>query len=139
MYRIAYNYTYTKEDALDIIQTSFEKVLVSIQKNKEIDDIKSWFYRTLIHTAIDFWRKNKFTNDMLENSPYLTEDFKFNENNYEDIHELINNMPTPEREIILLKYFEGFTLKEISHMLSMNENTVKTKLYRALELLREKI
>ncbi|MCB7430265.1 LuxR C-terminal-related transcriptional regulator, partial [Erysipelatoclostridium ramosum] len=47
-----------------------------------------------------------------------------------------NQLDSPNREIILLKFFEGFTLKEIALILDINENTIKTKMYRSLNELR---
>ncbi|MFT9190353.1 MAG: sigma factor-like helix-turn-helix DNA-binding protein, partial [Liquorilactobacillus sp.] len=46
-------------------------------------------------------------------------------------------LDSPEKEIIVLKFFEGFTLEETAIILDMNVNTVKTKMYRALNHLRE--
>ncbi|WP_260619281.1 RNA polymerase sigma factor, partial [Klebsiella pneumoniae] len=53
-----------------------------------------------------------------------------------EIEEIINQLDSPNREIILLKFFEGFTLKEIALILDINENTIKTKMYRSLNELR---
>ena len=53
-----------------------------------------------------------------------------------EIEEIINQLDSPNREIILLKFFEGFTLKEIALILDINENTIKTKIYRSLNELR---
>lgn len=54
-----------------------------------------------------------------------------------DIQSILKQLPSPSREIIILKFFEGFTLKDIASILDMNENTVKTKMYRSLNELRE--
>ena len=57
MYRIAFNYTHSKEDALDVIQESFEKALKAIQKGPDIKDFDAWFFRILLSVATDYWRK----------------------------------------------------------------------------------
>ncbi|PQG35181.1 RNA polymerase subunit sigma, partial [Enterococcus faecalis] len=59
MYRIAFNYTHSKEDALDVIQESFEKALKAIQKGPDIKDFEAWFFRILLSVATDYWRKKK--------------------------------------------------------------------------------
>ncbi|MFT8669823.1 MAG: RNA polymerase sigma factor [Liquorilactobacillus hordei] len=54
-----------------------------------------------------------------------------------ELNEVIAKLDSPEKEIILLKFFEGFTLEETAIILDMNVNTVKTKMYRALNRLRQ--
>lgn len=58
-YLLAYSYVKNEQDALDIIQDSIHKALKSLYKVKDLQSIKSWFYKIVIRTAIDFLRKNK--------------------------------------------------------------------------------
>ncbi len=58
-YRLAYSYVKNKESALDIIQESIMKALKSIDSLEQIQYLKTWFYRILINTSIDFINKNK--------------------------------------------------------------------------------
>lgn len=141
MYRLAFNYSHSKEDALDIIQESFEKALKAIQKKnfQEIEEFNGWFFRILISVSIDFWRKNKREVEHLDQSEQSWSFLNDSQHSYIEIEEIINQISSPNREIILLKFFEGFTLKEISVILSLNENTIKTKLYRSLNELRSKL
>ena len=50
---------------------------------------------------------------------------------------ILDKIDSPEKEILILYFFEGFRLKEIATILDMNENTVKTKMYRSLNALRQ--
>lgn len=59
MYRFALSYTHHRDDALDLIQTSFNKALLSLQKNSDIQNIQGWYYRILINTCKDAWRKKQ--------------------------------------------------------------------------------
>ena len=141
MYRLAFNYSHSKEDALDIIQESFEKALKAIQKKNfhEIEEFNAWFFRILISVSIDFWRKNKREAEYLDQNEQSWSFLNNSQHSYLEIEEIINQISSPNREIILLKFFEGFTLKEISVILALNENTIKTKLYRSLNELRSKL
>lgn len=58
-YRLAYSYVKNQEDALDIVQESIKKALDSVDSVRNPDTIKSWFYKILVRTAIDFLRKQK--------------------------------------------------------------------------------
>lgn len=137
-YRIAYSYTKNKEDALDIIQESIYKALKSVDGLKEIAYVKTWFYNILTHTAIDCLRKNK---------KYVLEDIEnpFPEqgkcDNYEDIDikNMLDCLPSKQRTIIVLRYFEDLKLKEISEILNENLSTIKNHLYKGLKTLKLEI
>lgn len=136
MYRIAFNYTHSKEDALDVIQESFEKALKAIQKGPDINDFDAWFFRILLSVATDYWRKKKREAVHIEKDEHVLALLNNPQRSFLEIEEIINQLDSPNREIILLKFFEGFTLKEIALILDINENTIKTKMYRSLNELR---
>ena len=48
---------------------------------------------------------------------------------------MINILDEQEKIIVILRYFEDFKISDISNILSLNENTIKTKLYRSLKKL----
>lgn len=58
-YRLAYSYVKNQEDALDIVQESIKKALTSLNQIKDPNSMKSWFYKIVVRTAIDFLRKQK--------------------------------------------------------------------------------
>ena len=57
----------------------------------------------------------------------------------EDLYEQVQSLEEPARTIIKLRFFEELSLKEIAEITGLKLNTVKTKLYRGLKLLKEKI
>ena len=63
------------------------------------------------------------------------------EDSYEnfDLHKALNDLTPIYRNIIILRYFEDLKIKEVADVLGENINTVKTRLYRALEILRIKM
>lgn len=136
MYRIALSYTHHHDDALDLIQTSFNKALLSLQKNSDIQNIQGWYYRILINTCKDAWRKKQHEPTSIDISVEKVTQSNATITRLE-LNEVIAKLDSPEKEIILLKFFEGFTLEETAIILDMNVNTVKTKMYRALNRLRQ--
>ena len=58
LYRIAFSYTKNKQDALDIVQESVLKELKYANTLKNPQYIKTWYYKILTRTAIDYIRKN---------------------------------------------------------------------------------
>ncbi|WP_420811476.1 RNA polymerase sigma factor [Natranaerobius trueperi] len=132
-YRLAYSYLKNKEDALDVLQESTYKAFRTLEKQNSNLKIKSWFYKILINTSIDFIRKHKKIT--------LVDDIDFQENQKDyykdlDLEKALDNLDEHLKSIIILRYFEDFKLEEIGKILDVNTNTVKTRLYKALKLLR---
>ncbi len=133
---MAYSYVRNVDNALDIVQESIYKAFSSIDSLKEPQFIKTWFYRIIVNTSLDFLRKRKRL--------VIVDDFAANGmdtgevDNYQnfDLREAIENLPEKYRSIIILRYFEDLKITEISQILDRNVNTVKTQLYRVLEILR---
>ncbi|CAM3224733.1 sigma-70 family RNA polymerase sigma factor [Filibacter tadaridae] len=138
-YRLAYSYVRNKENALDIVQDAILKALKSIDRLEEIAYLKTWFYRILINTAIDFIRKHQrvtvMDNDILVlHLPGL-------EDNLTDIdlQKAIDQLPPQYKSIIILRFFEDMKIDEIADIMGLNINTVKTRLYKALKKLRMEV
>ena len=135
-YLLAYSYVKNEQDALDIIQDSIHKALKSLYKVKDLQSIKSWFYKIVIRTAIDFLRKNKkmyvMEDVFLENNlpPY--------NNSYEnfDLKKSLDELPLKYKEVIILRYFEDIKIEDVANILGLNINTVKSRLYKALKILK---
>lgn len=135
LYRIAFSYTKNKEDALDIVQESVLKALKSANSLKNADYIKTWYYKILTRTAIDYIRKN---------SRYVTLDADYNSetngkcDDYEniDLKRALNLLTYDQRVVITLRFFEDMKIKDIAEIVGENINTIKSRLYKALEILR---
>lgn len=59
VYRLAYSYVKNKDDALDIVQDSIYKAMTNLELLKNPDAVKSWFYRIVVNTALDFCAETK--------------------------------------------------------------------------------
>ncbi len=138
-YRLAYSYVRNADDALDIVQESVYKAIASRGSLKKPEYIKTWFYRIVVNTSLDFLRKRKrlaiVDEDVLANLNLATVD------EYEnfDLQKALDNLPDMYRSVVILRYFEDLKIDEIAEVLSVNVNTVKTRLYKALEKLRIKL
>ncbi len=135
-YRLAYSYVHNKEDALDIVQESICKALSSAGALKNRPAVKSWFYKIVVNTALDFLRNNSryvfLEDEELENLIPPAEDHPEDP----DLRSAIEQLPTKNKTVILLRYFEDLKLEEIAGILNENVNTVKTRLYSSLKKLR---
>lgn len=134
VYRFAYTYVKNTDDAEDIVNESVAKAMGALHSLRNTDRIKPWFYKIISNTAISFLRtKNKYIFMPEESFEQIGCD------DYTNItfNSIIEKLDIKYREIIVLRFLEDMTLKEISDTLKINENTVKTRLYKGLEILKE--
>lgn len=139
LYRVAYTYVKNQEDSLDILSETVYKAYVSIKKLKEPKYFNTWLTRIMVNTAIDFIRKNKkvvYLDDNPLSEAVYNEDF--NEDRM-DLFDAVDKLNEKHKSIIILKYFEDMTLKEIADVMECPLGTVKTNLHRALEQLRSNL
>lgn len=139
IYRLAYSYVKNPDDALDMVQESIYKGFLSLDSLKNPKAIKTWFYRIVVNTSLDFIRKSK--REIIVDEEYLINNAYANSDNYSDIDltRALDKLPDNYRTIVILRYFEDLKLSEIAQILDININTIKTRLYKGLELLRIKM
>lgn len=135
LYRLAYSYVKNQQEALDIVQDSIYKALSSADTLKSFEYIKTWVYRIVINTSITYIRKKKYTvvSDKIE--------IKFDniENDLEqniDLYDAIDRLSEKEKTVVVLKYFEDMKFDEIARVTQCNINTLKSRLYSAINKLR---
>ena len=58
------------------------------------------------------------------------------EYNYSSFDDMIRILPEKYKEVIVLRYFEDMSIAEVATVLDLNENTVKTRIHRALKILK---
>lgn len=132
MYRLAFTYVHNEEDALDIVQESVYKAIKNAASVKEEAYVRTWLWRIVMNTAVDFIRKNR--------REVAVEQFyeDGHEDSYRDFDtiEALKVLDEKEKAVIVLRFFEDQKLKDIAEVLQENTNTVKTILYRSLKKLR---
>jgi len=138
-YRLAFSYVKNEQDALDIVQESIHKALLFMDKINDVNTIKSWFYKIIVNTSLDFLRKRKKTVLVEDGQIELFQNGKTDNYSDMDLQKAIEELPHKYKIIIILRYFEDFKMEEIADVLEVNVNTVKTRLYKAHKMLRLKM
>lgn len=136
IYRLAYSYVHNKEDALDIVQDSIYKAMKTKSPLQDSSSMKSWFYRIVVHTALDLLKKRKRVQPIEDEQLHAFMDES--EDRYADVdmNRALEQLPDKYRIVVVLRYFEDMKIEEVAEVLHENVNTVKTRLYQALRLLR---
>jgi RNA polymerase sigma-70 factor, ECF subfamily len=138
-YRLAYGYVKNSNDAIDILQDSIQKAISSKNNLKKEQSLKSWFYRIVINTSLDFLRKQKrvvvVDEETIQSYSSGINDHYTNI----DLERSLEALPPKYKSVIFLRYFEDLKIEEVAEILQESPNTIKTRLYKALELLRIKM
>lgn len=134
IYRLAYSYTNNISDSDDITQSVFIKLYRKMDKFDSDISVKKWLIKVTINECkslfLSSWYKRITSITDKENN--ISIDLKDN-----DILSCIMELPKKYKLVIYLYYYENYKIKEIAEVLKMNENTVKTNLSRARDLLRD--
>lgn len=136
LYRIAYSYVAQRDAALDIVQEAIIKALENIDKLRVKEYVKTWFYRILINEALMYIRKNKKYVQMECDIKEELEDFENTSDNNIEIYQNVQKLDDKLKTVIVLRYFENLKLEEISKITNTNLSTVKSRLYKGLEIIK---
>ena len=131
-YRLAFSYVRDSETAMDLVQDAIVKAIQNMHTLRQPDRLKTWFYRILVNECLMYLRKNR----KLLPIQSLEQELAAPEQGNQDLHEAISQLPPHLRTIILLRFFEDMKLEEIARITRTNLSTVKSRLYKALKLLR---
>ncbi|MEF2097016.1 sigma-70 family RNA polymerase sigma factor [Bacillus sp. CFBP9009] len=137
IYRMAYVYVKNESEALDVVQEVAYRSFKKIETLKNPEYFKTWLIKIAITCSIDLVRKNK---NVIQLKPEYDECIIFED---EDIplsitlQELLDQLNEDEKSIVILKFYEGYSFKEIADLLNMPIGSAKSVLYRALGKLRK--
>lgn len=138
-YRFAYCYVKSEHDAWEILSEATYRAYCSLHKLKDPQYFETWINRIIINCACDYLKKNsRFVSIEDYSTEIADSDYDFSESETKlDAYELMEILTPDEKTLIILKYFEEKSFKEISLILEIPENTAKTKVYRALSKMKQ--
>ena len=144
---LTYTYVKNKSTAEDLTQEIFMKCYERFHQFNGQSSLKTWVYRVASNHCKDYlrsWHYRKVTlNEKL--LAYIPSKAKQVEEQIVDMSEedtlvkAIMGLPTKYREAIFLFYYEELSITEISNVTGVNRNTMKTRLQRARELVKEQM
>lgn len=131
LYLTALAITQNHDMAEDALQEAYLKIMKKYRQLKDVEYAKTWITRIVINQCKDMLKANKFIPvECIESGVSYFNDEKLR------FYDIIRSLSLKDKEIVTLKYFNGYTLNEISMILKMPLSTVKSRLYRALEEIR---
>jgi len=138
-YNIAFRVANNSKDAEEITQEVFIKVFKNLKKFRFHSSFKTWLYRISVNTAINFKKKISKEKDKRVDYEFALNtkpDHKEKDHDNESLVRFLLGRLSPEhRACVALKEIEGLSYEEISNILRININTVRSRLKRAREKL----
>lgn len=135
LYKIAYSYVKDEDKALDILQECAYRGFLKIGKLRNIEFFKSWITKILINVAIDYLKKDSKLIYLEDETTIVSEEKNISIEERLDLYNAIDKLKENHKSVIVLKYFNDFTIDEISEITNIPVNTVKSNLRRAKEYL----
>lgn len=132
MYRLALAMLHNRQDAEDAVS---EAVLIAYEKRHTLRDpnrFKPWIMQITANEARKIYGKNKRIMPVEDMETYMP---VFRDDNHE-LWDVVMQLEPAHREVIMLYFYERFSIREIGRILRVPEGTVKSRLSRAKKALR---
>lgn len=155
LYNFAYHLTLDEFLSEDLVQETYFKSYKFISGYQRGTNAKAWLFRILKNEFINIYRKKERSPnevDFDEAISYQSEDTILNESTYLDLREdifqnmlgdevslALNSLPVDYRTVIVLRDLQSFKYEEISEILDIPIGTVRSRLFRARNELKEKL
>lgn len=133
IYRIAYVYMKNEQDALDVVQETILKAFEKMNTLREPAYFKTWLIKIAINCCL---KKLRHTEKIVYVEQEQMERWSEKEPDVSlqiVLEKILNDISLEEKQILLLKYYQGYTFEEISDIVELPLGTVKSILYRALK------
>ncbi len=134
LFIIALSYTGSHEDSEDILQNVFLKLWKQESSFADDEHIDKWLTRVCVNECRNHIKMPMRRNIALDEAKDL---YIFDKPRDFDVFNAVMSLPKKERTVIILFYYEDLTVKEISGLVKAKESTIKTRLRRAKQRLKE--
>jgi len=137
IFRVAFAQVKNHADAEDVVQETFIKLMRYQPEFENAEHEKAWFIRTTLNICKDLFKSRQYSEICMEEVPEIEKEY-INISKIDDDDTLWKVLALPEKykNCLYLFYYEDYSIKEISSVLQMQENTVKTNLKRGRERLK---
>jgi RNA polymerase sigma factor (sigma-70 family) len=142
MLAVCMRYANDRDEAQDILQEGFIKMFNNAHKYRGDGNLEGWIRRIMVHTAISRYRKLKpmvLVEDMAEEGVMSSAAQNANNLEVNDLMKLVQQLPQVYRSVFNMYAVEGYSHQEIGNKLGITELLSRTTLYRARNILKDKL
>ena len=152
LYTFAFHLTYNEDDANDLVQETYLKAYRFVSSYELGTNAKAWLFKILKNAFINEYRKRSKQPSKIELSEVINyhdtdtsqspgfvdlREEVFNGLIGDEVTNAVNNLPVDFRTVVLLCDVEGFSYEEISKIMDIPIGTVRSRLHRARNMLKE--
>lgn len=132
VYRLALSYTRSTQEAQDVCQTVFVKLME--QSNIAAGKEKAWLMRVTVNQCRNLLRSRwwRTTAPLEDTLPEIRTEHR-------EVYDAVMSLPPKYRVVIYLHYYEQYTTKEIAVLLKLRQTAVTTRLSRARQMLKAQL
>lgn len=136
VYRLAWRFTGDHQDALDVLQETFTYLLQKFPGFTLTASMTTFLYPVVKHVSLNLHRRKApgHADDTLLNA---IPDAARSQAHRAELAAALGALPSEQREVVLMRFVDGLALAEISTALDIPLNTAKSRLYNALQKLRD--
>jgi len=136
VYRIAFTYCRNTHDAQDIAQEVFVRYLNKMPLLNSEEHLKAWLIRVTMNVAKSLMTSSWFKKvvPISEHEPVITD-----EPTHADTYFAVMSLAEKYRSVVILYYYEDYSVREIAQILDRTETAVQTQLQRARAILKNKL
>lgn len=133
LYRLTLGILHNREDAEDAVSESILKAYEKLHTLRKSESFRPWLMQIAANEAKRIYAKNKRSTPVENVEEYMPE---FRDEHHE-LWDIVMELDVVYREVIILYFYEQFSIKEIAKILHIPEGTVKSRLYRAKKELKK--
>ncbi|HEY9007817.1 MAG TPA: sigma-70 family RNA polymerase sigma factor [Ohtaekwangia sp.] len=155
IYNFSYKFFMDHDLAMEVSQKTFISMCRSLAGLQDIARFKSWLYKIAINYCREEARKKKGSRSLsfdvvwnreAEDSPawesssqrYANPESQYRQSELSDIlQQALCELSDEQREVVIMKEYEGLKFREIAEVLNISENTVKSRMYYGLDGLKK--
>jgi RNA polymerase sigma-70 factor (ECF subfamily) len=137
-----------REQAEDLVQEVYIKVLRSYKRFKGESSEKTWLLSIARHVAIDFFRKQKsrrrkilgkldWSEEQLGDGQLLPEEIAIQKEEIQLLYRCLERCTIDQQLVIVLRFIQSLSITETAEALGWTESKVKTTQHRALKVLKK--
>lgn len=157
IFHLAYRMLGNIQEAEDVVQETFLRVYINLERYDPAQKFSTWIYRIGTNLCIDHLRKRKrkkdvsldanvYDSDSADGYDLMPADEQHRPDNQlvlsetkRQIRDMLDQLPDQYKSIVILRYLHDMSLQEISEVLDLPVTTIKTRLHRGREFLRNRL
>ncbi len=135
MYRLAFGILNQRADAEDAVSEAILKAYENLHTLRRKERFQAWIMQITANEARRLYTRNKRVVPIENMEAYMP----IFQDEHHELWDVVMEMETAYREVVMLYFYERFSIKEIAMILDIPEGTVKSRLSRGKKQLREKL